>query len=57
MLILVTAVGTARERLIARLQSSPVLIKKWGAWILVGVGVWFIALAIWADFFASVFPV
>jgi hypothetical protein len=32
-------------------------VKRWGGWVLAGVGGWFIALAVFADFFADVFPV
>lgn len=57
MFVLVTAVVTAREKVVARLGASTGRIKRWGGWVLVLVGVWFIALAIWADYFARVFPV
>ena len=57
MFILVTAVGTAREGVVARLRASPGYVKRWGGWVLIVVGVWFIALAAAADFFAGVFPV
>ncbi|MGH2748817.1 MAG: hypothetical protein ACRDKB_12980 [Actinomycetota bacterium] len=57
MFVLVTAVVTARETVVARLRASTGRIKRWGGWVLVLVGAWFIALAIWADYFATVFPV
>jgi hypothetical protein len=57
MLFLVSAIGTAQERVVSRLRASPAFVKRWGGWILVVVGGWFIVLAIWADFFARVFPV
>ncbi|MGH2694851.1 MAG: hypothetical protein ACRDJJ_08555 [Actinomycetota bacterium] len=57
MLVLVSAIGTAQERVVSRLRASPAFVKRWGGWILVLVGGWFLALAMWADFFAQVFPV
>lgn len=57
MFVLVSAIGSAQEKLVALLRTSPRLVKRWGGWVLVVVGAWFIALSIWADFFADVFPV
>ena len=57
MFVLVSAIGSAQEKLVARLRASPAFVKRWGGWMLVAVGAWFIALSIWADFFADVFPV
>lgn len=31
--------------------------KRWGGRILLAVGAWFIALGIFAEFFAEIFPV
>lgn len=56
-LMLSLVVGHAQERTMTRIQASSPQIKRWGGWILVTVGVWFVILAIWADFFAGVFPV
>jgi cytochrome c biogenesis protein CcdA len=50
-------VGRAQERTLQRLRESATEVKRWGGWILVGVGTWFVILAIWADFFAEIFPV
>jgi hypothetical protein len=32
-------------------------VKRWGGWVLILVGLWLMALGIWAGFFASLFPV
>jgi len=32
-------------------------VKRWGGWILVVVGAWFLVLAIFAGFFESIFLV
>jgi hypothetical protein len=32
-------------------------VKRWGGRILIAVGVWFLVLALFADFFEGVFPV
>ncbi|MGH2562537.1 MAG: hypothetical protein ACRDJH_26045 [Thermomicrobiales bacterium] len=54
---LAMAIGTAQEQVVATLRASTAQVKRWGGWILILVGVWSIALAIWADWFARIFPV
>lgn len=51
------AIASAQERLIETLKTKTVMIKKWGGRVLILVGTWLIALTIWADTFALVFPV
>ncbi len=50
-------VGRAQEHTLQRIQANSTQVKRWGGWILIAVGTWFVVLAIWADFFAEVFPV
>lgn len=50
-------VGSAQEHTLKRIQARSTEVKRWGGWILVGIGTWFLILAIWADFFAEIFPV
>lgn len=50
-------VGRAQERTLERVRASSAQVKRWGGLILIGVGTWFVVLAIWADFFAGIFPV
>jgi len=50
-------VALAQERLAGRLEAAGPTMKRWGGWILVLVGAWFVALGVFADFFARVFPV
>jgi cytochrome c biogenesis protein CcdA len=50
-------IGSAQEHTLRRIQASSTQVKRWGGWILVAVGAWFLVLAIWADFFAGIFPV
>ncbi len=50
-------VGTAQEGVVARLRSATPAVKRWGGYILVGVGAWFIVLSVFADFFSGIFPV
>lgn len=50
-------VGRSRERTLNRIQASSRQVKRWGGWILVGIGLWFVALAVAPDFFARLFPV
>jgi hypothetical protein len=42
---------------VQRIQAIAPAVKRWGGRILIGVGVWFIATAVFADFFADLFPV
>ncbi|MGH2663508.1 MAG: hypothetical protein ACRDH8_12065 [Actinomycetota bacterium] len=50
-------VALAQERLGGRLEAAGPTMKRWGGWILVVVGGWFVALGVFADFIARVFPV
>ncbi|WP_341253790.1 hypothetical protein [Euzebya pacifica] len=50
-------VSRAQESTVERIQAAAPKIKRWGGGVLVGVGLWFIALAVFADFFAQIFPV
>lgn len=51
------AIGSAQKHTVERLRASSKEVKRWGGWILVAIGTWFLALSIWADFFAGIFPV
>lgn len=51
------AVGTAQECVVARLRANAPAVKRWGGYILIGVGAWFIILSVFADFFSRIFPV
>ena len=50
-------IGAAQEQTLKRLQAGSPQVKRWGGLILLAVGTWFLILAIWADFFAEIFPV
>lgn len=50
-------VANAEQRTLERIKAQAPAVKRWAGWILVAVGVWFIVLAIFADFFARIFPV
>ena len=50
-------VGAAQQRAVEALKAGTQQVKRWGGVVLIGVGAWLIVLAIWADFFARVFPV
>jgi hypothetical protein len=56
-LALAAAIAAAQERLVGAMRAGVTQVKQWGGVILIGVGVWFLILAIWADFFAQIFPV
>ncbi len=50
-------VSRAQEATVERIQATAPKIKRWGGAVLVAVGLWFISLAVFADFFAQIFPV
>lgn len=50
-------VSRAQESTVARIQASAPAVKRWGGAVLILVGGWFVSLAVFADFFARVFPV
>lgn len=50
-------VAGAQEQTIERIKAQAPRVKRWGGWILTVVGIWFLVLAVFADFFAEVFPV
>ena len=57
MFALATALALAQERTVVSMWEGAPAVKRWGGGILVAVGLWFIALSAFADFFARVFPV
>lgn len=57
MLVLAVLVGAAQEQLVDSLKAGTRQIKRWSGVVLLLVGAWLIALAIWAEFFAGIFPV
>ncbi len=50
-------VARAQAATVERIQAQAPAVKQWGGGILVVLGVWFVTLAVFADFFAGVFPV
>lgn len=54
---LAIALSLARERLVDAMQRDAPVVKRWSGYLLIGVGAWLIALAVFAGFFASLFPV
>lgn len=57
MFTLAVLLATARERLVETIKNGAPTVKAWGGRILIVVGTWFIALGIFADYFANLFPV
>ena len=51
------SVALAQERVTQRIGASAPTVKRWGGYVLVIVGLWFVALSLFADFFARFFPV
>lgn len=54
---LTLAIGTARQHVLATLHANTTRIKQLTGLILLLVGLWTLALALWADTFATIFPV
>jgi TRAP-type C4-dicarboxylate transport system permease large subunit len=50
-------VAVAQERVADRLTAAAPSMKRWGGVVLVVVGLWFVALGVFADTFGQVFPV
>ncbi len=50
-------VSRAQDATVDRFQDAAPTIKRWGGAVLIAVGVWFVTLAVFADFFARIFPV
>ncbi len=50
-------VALAQEHLAKRLEAAGPTMKRWGGWVLIVVGTWFVLLGVFADFFARLFPV
>lgn len=51
------AVTGAGSHTINRIKANTSTIKTWGGWTMATVGVWLLALAVFADFFVGIFPV
>ncbi len=54
---LALVLAAAQERTVEAMKAGAPAVKRWGGRILLGVGGWLIALAVFADFFAELFPV
>jgi len=50
-------IATAQEHIVNVLRANVAQIKRWGGAILIAVGLWLIALAIWANFFLQILVV
>lgn len=57
MFTLSLTIAGAQERLVSSLRAHAADVKRWGGWILIAVGLWLIALTVFAGFFADIFPV
>lgn len=54
---LAAATALAQKQVITTLQTSVGNVKRWGGWVLIGIGLWTLSLAIWAEQFSHIFPV
>jgi len=57
-LILGAAVGVSigQEATVERLKDATPSIKRWGGWVLITVGSWFVLLAVFSNTFENLFP-
>ncbi|MER3401667.1 MAG: hypothetical protein C4313_11250 [Thermoflexus sp.] len=51
------AIATAQEEIVRTVHAHLRDVRRWGGWILIGIGLWLLTLAILAPFFARIFPV
>ena len=56
MFTLALTIGAAQQRTVEAMKVGAPTVKRWGGRVLLLVGAWFIALGVFADFFANVFP-
>lgn len=50
-------VAAAEQTTLQRIEARAPQVKRWTGVVVVGVGVWFLVLAIFAETFAQLFPV
>ncbi|MFP5333449.1 MAG: hypothetical protein ACLGHX_13945 [Acidimicrobiia bacterium] len=51
------AVGTSHSAVAKRLELAAPAVKRWSGWVLVLIGVWFLALSVFVGTFRDLFPV
>ncbi len=54
---LAIAIGLAQVEFVTRLRAEAPQVKHWGGVVLLIVGIWTIALGVFAEFFSRFFPV
>lgn len=54
---LAALVAYAHERTLATLREQTVRVRQWGGGVLLLVGSWLLATAVWAEAFSKIFPV
>lgn len=54
---LATGIAFAEAQVISSIKARTQHVKRWGGFILIAVGIWFISLTVFVDFFASIFSV
>ena len=55
MFTLAWLIGTAQERTVQAIKARAPRVRRWGGWILLGVGAWVVASAAFPDLFRAVF--
>jgi hypothetical protein len=54
---LAALLAIAQQRATTTLANSGPTVKRWGGWMLLLVGAWFLILAVFARTFAGLYPV
>lgn len=54
---LAALVAYAQDRTLTILREQTIQVKQWGGGVLILVGSWLLATAIWAAAFSKIFPV
>jgi cytochrome c biogenesis protein CcdA len=59
MLILGAAIGVSlsQEATVEQFSAATPSIKRWGGWVLIAVGTWFVLLSVFSGTFSDVLPV
>lgn len=55
--LLAILIGTAQGAITTRLRAEAPQIKRWGGAVLIVAGLWLAVIGVWANFFATLFPV
>jgi cytochrome c biogenesis protein CcdA len=50
-------VASAQEQVLRAMRAETLRIRRWGGMVLIGMGAWLLALAIWGQALVDILPV